>query len=1679
MMAKKGRKIFSKPIAVVLAFLLMLSTLQVPILAAEYLSELPEYNADGKIIAFDALAEEVAEQTVPFGTELEQLTLPTELFATFKITTTAAISITGVEWESYPAFDPYAMGQYEFTAVLPNEYVLADDIFPPRISVFVQPLAFAPMSATHNLPMGGEFLAPIEPATVPSGFIRISTEAELRNIMDNFAGLNWNDTLNFYLANDIDLQDPWEPIELFRGTFDGRGNVIRNLYNTELNRLRFGLFGEIRYGATIKNLGVYFPPNGLEFPLGTNNQNVGGLVASWAAMGDGNYLTIHNSYVIGDITVHRSGSAIIAGGLIGENNNTLAFPSNAERGPVAITYSYAVGNIYVNSTAPTTIATTSILSVSAGGLIGASSNGTTSIQSSYSIGDVTVVYIAEDSFDYPNIVSRGSFAGGLIGHSIGTTNLHRVFSAGDVSAYRNAVLSHLFAGSLVAGSSAGTFEANITESYRCSDKQVIVNRGTNAFMQGYPSSNFGLMDLMGVLSFTVPDRTSIPNINVHGHVVRRVLDVNFVTLSVGTNNPVTVPVNSDGTFRATLILDGAGVHDITVTASYGGHVASATRQVDFDPQHGVEISRFWVSGRGNTNLLRQGIPDLIVYTPGTTFTFEVVLDVPVGTVVSEVNLTTANNTVFTMTPTCPLGNRWVFVDRNVQIATYLPNINPVLMVPYTGAIDVEVIWTHGEDYSTDSIIQTITGASAVAGRYRNSLLMPNTVVSPAIVTNAYVLHPSDEPSGGTVIRPNSGNHVLASGFTLYTAGGNLPWYIDVTSEAIGKTFVFWGHANNGSEVIFATINEAGRFPIGNARGMNAFYFYGYWESYAVISKNFRGHYRFIIDPSGYVYEAVLSNRLQGVTATIFREGTNTPWNAADYEQENPLLTDEIGHYAWDVPAGDWFVQFYKTGFEPAQSITMPVPPEHTEVHIGLISRAVPNVTRVNGFPTGIEVLFNRFMCAETLTTENFTVMQGGVEVSGELILINRESNFLSLDYLHGTINQATGFPNAREDVRHFATIVRFVPDNDLVLGSAVQITVSGDVESYADVSMGSDFVTTVTIEAEPTNLTAENLRLDFDESGNITVSAYPLNAVVGRTITAVSNNPYIAEVTTASATIDASGNAVIAVDGLLSGSATITIHLVDTRLSTSAAVVVGMPLDIRLSLDYTLDMLGIVYEAPHITSVNSHTVAESVFDTFQVTATGNPAPMFRLADAPAGVTIDPASGQIRIEGIVAVGVHPFTVFATNDEGYDSELFTLTIAPIENDNDCGYLNCNCIDCDGNNCDCENNDCRYIDCDPDDCNCHDCECHDNNVCDYINCDCNNCNGSNCDCQGNDDCNYSDCDCEDCDSDNCDCHDDNNNDNDCDYSDCDCEDCNGNDCECDDDNNNDNDCGYSNCDCNDCNGDDCECDDNGTGNNNNNQGGGGSGGTGGGGGTGGAGAGSGASGGGNNIPSATPAPTPTPPTQQPETEEPTPTVPENDEQETPATPVPTDTPIFANPFADVSANAWYHDAVVFVYSRGLMSGTHTNPMQFSPNAPLTRGMVVTVLHRYLGSPNANTANPFSDIANETWYTDAVRWAAENNIVSGFGDGRFGASDNITRQDMAVILARFADFAEMQLPQTRNPVTFNDNANIAPYATQAVETLFRAEVINGRPNNVFDPTGNASRAEFAAMLMNFLTLQ
>lgn len=174
----------------------------------------------------------------------------------------------------------------------------------------------------------------------------------------------------------------------------------------------------------------------------------------------------------------------------------------------------------------------------------------------------------------------------------------------------------------------------------------------------------------------------------------------------------------------------------------------------------------------------------------------------------------------------------------------------------------------------------------------------------------------------------------------------------------------------------------------------------------------------------------------------------------------------------------------------------------------------------------------------------------------------------------------------------------------------------------------------------------------------------------------------------------------------------------------------------------------------------------------------------------------------------------------------------------------------------------------------------------------------------------------------------------------------------------------------------------------------------------------------------------------------------------------------------FNDVSANDWFASAVDYVTGKGMMNGTADNT--FSPKANTTRGMVVTVLYRLENQPSTSAAS-FTDVASGAYYANAVAWANANGIVSGYGSGKFGPNDKVTREQFAAILYRYAQYKKYDVSGANSLDGYADAQTVSSYAVPALQWANAAGVVTGKSGSKLDPKGNATRAEVAAMLMRF----
>ncbi|MGN0136646.1 S-layer homology domain-containing protein [Anaerotignum sp.] len=177
---------------------------------------------------------------------------------------------------------------------------------------------------------------------------------------------------------------------------------------------------------------------------------------------------------------------------------------------------------------------------------------------------------------------------------------------------------------------------------------------------------------------------------------------------------------------------------------------------------------------------------------------------------------------------------------------------------------------------------------------------------------------------------------------------------------------------------------------------------------------------------------------------------------------------------------------------------------------------------------------------------------------------------------------------------------------------------------------------------------------------------------------------------------------------------------------------------------------------------------------------------------------------------------------------------------------------------------------------------------------------------------------------------------------------------------------------------------------------------------------------------------------------------------------------------PFADVDTDDWFFEDVAYAYENGLMSGTSADT--FSPETATTRGMIVTILYRLEGEPEISGSCAFDDVKSGSYYENAITWAAANGIVSGYDNGLFGPDDAITREQLATILYRYAQYKgfDVSVGEDTNILSYNDALDISEYAVPAMQWLCGEGIMSGSDGNLM-PMGNATRAQVAAFLHRF----
>ena len=179
---------------------------------------------------------------------------------------------------------------------------------------------------------------------------------------------------------------------------------------------------------------------------------------------------------------------------------------------------------------------------------------------------------------------------------------------------------------------------------------------------------------------------------------------------------------------------------------------------------------------------------------------------------------------------------------------------------------------------------------------------------------------------------------------------------------------------------------------------------------------------------------------------------------------------------------------------------------------------------------------------------------------------------------------------------------------------------------------------------------------------------------------------------------------------------------------------------------------------------------------------------------------------------------------------------------------------------------------------------------------------------------------------------------------------------------------------------------------------------------------------------------------------------------------------------PFTDVKTTDWFYGAVKYTYDNGILKGA--TDTEFRPSKNITRADLLTILWRMEGEPQVTGVKDFPDVSTEAYYANAVRWGTKNNIVSGYKNGKFGPTDNITREQLATILYNYAKYKGKNVTANPDLSKYKDWHKVTGYAQPAMKWAIAKGVVSGKDNSTrLDPQGTASRAEATAMIYNYCT--
>lgn len=405
------------------------------------------------------------------------------------------------------------------------------------------------------------------------------------------------------------------------------------------------------------------------------------------------------------------------------------------------------------------------------------------------------------------------------------------------------------------------------------------------------------------------------------------------------------------------------------------------------------------------------------------------------------------------------------------------------------------------------------------------------------------------------------------------------------------------------------------------------------------------------DPSGFVYEGLESNRLQGVTATCYYREYVTDiyddvhenivvWNAEDYQQINPQITDKDGMYRWDVPEGEWQVKFEKEGYQTTYTDWLPVPPPQLEINVGMVQNVNPEVKSAKAYEDGAEIEFTKYMKPETLTPENIYLQ-----------IVHGEDKELITDLTVEFLNQEAV---SDEISTQYVSKIALKTTRDLgLVDGEVYVIVNKGVESYAGISMAQTYSQKLDVEKKIREIViSKELNIASDETQKIKVGALPAEASKGKTLVIQSTSSQImsigkvveGETLNAVAdetedgvlylTLDENGETEFAISGELLGTAALKLGVVDADVNAQTIVNVVDPIMLSEVKEVTSSRINgsALYRGQTVT-LSCETEGATIYYTTDRTCPCDPATRIKYDGKPI-----PVNGEVTIRAM-AVGLN--------------------------------------------------------------------------------------------------------------------------------------------------------------------------------------------------------------------------------------------------------------------------------------------------------------------------------------------------------------------------------------------------------------------------------------------------------